>query len=123
MPSLLSTTSEPELFEQLIDRGWAAYGAESGPGEPSTSRLYITHQSLQLVVEGQILLDDLDPTAPPGWWRAVDSFDGRCVVVVVRSEDVDLHDPNSGKTLQRLMDDPESGVWALVPIEHPAAPL
>ena len=77
MPSLLSTTSEPELFEQLIDRGWAAYGAESGPGEPSTSRLYITHQSLQLVVEGQILLDDLDPTAPPGWWRAVDSFDGR----------------------------------------------
>ena len=114
--SLICTTGSEIVFGQLLDHGWAAYGQL--PTEPATSRLLIVPDSLQLEVDGQILLADHDPLPPDGWWPAVDGQHGRVVVVVVRSGDVDLHDPHAGSILQSLMDVPGSGVWAMIPVVH-----
>ena len=118
--TLTATSTREVVFGQLIARGWGVYG--DSPGFPTTTQLAITHRSLQLVVDGQVLLDDLDPGSPPGWWDAADRLGNCCVVVVLHDHLVDLHDPHLGERMQALMGDPDAGGWAVVPIRHPAAP-
>ncbi|MGV1010110.1 MAG: hypothetical protein ACOYBY_16135 [Dermatophilaceae bacterium] len=73
--------------------------------------MLITPERLRLVVDGQVILDDdANPVAPPGWWEAVDSFGGRCIVIITHAEDVDLTDPHSGSQLRKLMDTPDRAV-------------
>lgn len=121
VPALVATSAAFEVLGQLLAQGWSEYGQP--PAEPDSCRLLITHRSLQLFVAGDILLDDLDPAAPPGWWPAVDRLDGRCVVVVISPGLIDLSDRELGVTLRQLMDRSGTGVWAVVPVEHPARPL
>lgn len=120
-PTLTATTSVDALFGQLLDSGWAHYG--SPLVETASTRLLITHASLQLVVDGEVILDDRDSGSPQGWWAAVDAIGGKCVVVVLRTDDVDLNDPLAGARMRELMEEPGSGVWAIVPIHHPSRPL
>lgn len=122
VPSLQVTTSVGEqLFGQLLREGWSEFGAALS--SPAGSQLLVTHRSLQLVVNGQVLLEDLDPAAPAGWWPAVDGLGGRCVVLIVRTGAVDLADPAAGRVLQGLMGQTGAGVWGLVPVSHPASPV
>ena len=43
------------------------------------------------------LFDDLNPYAADGWWAAVDTVQGKCVVSIARDGDVDLayHDASA----------------------------
>jgi hypothetical protein len=75
VPALMATTDDAEsLIVQLLNRGWALFG-EPLPDQPA-GRLVVGADRLQLVVDGQALLDDLNPYAPDGWWPAVDGAPG-----------------------------------------------
>ena len=65
--TLTATTSDGDiLMSQLLDRGWGWLG-EPSPATPA-GHLTITHGRLQLVVDDQLVLDDLNPASPRGWW-------------------------------------------------------
>lgn len=102
VPALMATTDDADvLVPQLLDRGWAPFG--NPLPDQAVGRLVIGSDRLQLVVEDQALLDDLNPYAPDGWWAAVDALQGRCVVVIGRSGDVDLAHHESGEQLAALL--------------------
>jgi hypothetical protein len=69
-----------------------------------------------LVVADQALLDDLNPCAPDGWWAAVDQRQGRCLVVILRAEDVDLAADDAGEQIAALVGS-DSSVSASLPVE------
>lgn len=121
-PLLLATTSAPHLLVQLQRYG---FGTLSPAGEfPSTvgAELRIDHTRLQLVVDGQALLDDEDGRAPDGWWRAVDEWGGQCIVWVIAAP-VDLGNPDLGQVLNRLVDaGTDLSVTGRVPVLHTIAP-
>lgn len=101
VPALLCATPDaPVLLPQLLDRGWGPFSARlpDAPGE-----VIISSGRLQLVVEGQLLLDDVNPTAPRGWWTAVDRLDTCCVVVITTDTDLDLSDPRVGEQVADLL--------------------
>ncbi len=60
------------LLPQLMDRGWAPFG-EPAP-TAAADELVIGADRLQIMVDGQALLDDVNPAAPDGWWSAVDGL-------------------------------------------------
>jgi len=102
VPALMATTDEGDvLLPQLVDRGWAVFGEPLPAG--GEGRVVVGSDRLQLVVEGQTLLDDLNPWAPDGWWAAVDGLQGRCVVVIVGDGDVDLAHQDAGEQLAALL--------------------
>lgn len=114
---LVASAEQPDvLLPQLLDRGWDWFGSTI-PANPQGD-LVIDHQRLQLVVDDQILLDDLNPASPPGWWPAVDHLQGRCAVIIARREDVDLTDKESGSQLQNLLDQ-QRAVWAFLLVTDP----
>ncbi len=83
-PTLTATTSVAhQLFPELLASGWKRYGVEDLA--VSRTDVLITHDSLQLVVDGIVVLSDIDPASPAGWWEAVDGIDGQCVVVVLKT--------------------------------------
>ena len=89
VPALMATAADAAvLLPQLLERGWASLGSRL----PSAAmgELLVGPDRLQLVVDGQALLDDLNPAAPDGWWQAVDRLGGYCVVVITTQGDVDL---------------------------------
>lgn len=119
IPTLTTTTSEPDvLFPQLVQAGWGWYGGP--PPSPQTTQLLITHRSLRVVVDGAVILDDLDPASPPGWWKAVDGLEGKCVVLVIKTGAIDLGASDAGARARALMDERGAGVWALTDVRHPA---
>lgn len=123
IPSITGTTSQADgLFPQLLARGWSGWGVE-GPNDAPTSLVLITHESMQLTVEDQIVLDDRDARSPDGWWKAVDVWDQRVVVSILRSELFDMADPMFSQHAQDIFGTQGAGVWALVPLVHPARPL
>lgn len=114
---LVATAEQPDvLLPQLLDRGWDWFGSTIPANLQGD--LVIDHQRLRLVVDGQILLDDLNPASPAGWWAAVDQLQGRCAVIIVRREDVDLTDKASGLQLQSVLDQ-QRAVWAFLPLTDP----
>ena len=114
VPALMATTDDADiLLPQLLDRGWALFGEPLPPA--GTGRLAVGADRLQLVVDGQALLDDLNPYAPDGWWAAVDALQGRCVVVIVRAGDVDLAHHDAGAQLAALMGTSRA-VFAALPV-------
>lgn len=123
IPTFTATTVRADkLFSQLLARGWTRWGVEA-PGTAQDTQLLITHQSMQLTVADQILFNGLDSRSPPGWWKAVDALDQQVVAVVIRGELVDLRDPMANQRMQELFGTPDAGVWAMVPLTHPARPL
>lgn len=123
IPTFTATTVRAEkLFPQLLNRGWTRWGME-GPGTALDTRMLITHRSMQLTVADEILFDGLDSRSPPGWWKAVDAWGQQIVAVVMRGDLVDLRDPMYNERTQELFGAPDVGVWAMVPVEHPAEPL
>ena len=120
-PTLTATTSVAhQLFPELLASGWKRYGVEDLA--VSRTDVLITHDSLQLVVDGIVVLSDIDPASPAGWWEAVDGIDGQCVVVVLKTGDIDLHDPQLGARQRELMAKPDAGVWTIARVGHPAVP-
>jgi hypothetical protein len=84
----------------LAERGRSAILCHSWPKD----RSLIGADRLCLAVDGQALLDDLNPYAPDGWWAAVDRRKGRCsMVVILRSEDADLFADNAGDQIAAQM--------------------
>jgi hypothetical protein len=115
VPALMATTDDADtLLPQLLKRGWALFG-EPPPPAPS-GRLVVGSDRLQLMVDGQALLDDLNPYAPDGWWDAVDGLQGRCFVVIVPDGDVDLSHHAAGEQLEALMGTGRA-VFATLPVD------
>ena len=101
-PALLATSSDATvLLPQLLDRGWALFGEQ--PPTAAAGVLFLGPEWLQLMVDGQALLDDVNPAAPDGWWAAVDGRGDRCVVVVTHETDVDLAHHDAGAQLVALL--------------------
>lgn len=102
IPALMATTDEADvLVPQLTARGWVPLGDPLPP--EVEGQIVIGADRLRLVVNDQALLDDLNPYAPDGWWAAVDQRKGRCLVVILRSEDVDLAADNAGDQIAALV--------------------
>lgn len=115
MPALVATTDEADvLLPQLTERGWVPFG-EPLP-QASAGSLVVGPDRLRLVVDGQSLLDDVNPWSPPGWWAAVDQMRGRCLVVILRCGDVDLASPDAGERLAALVGTSRA-VFAALPVE------
>ncbi|GAA3579918.1 hypothetical protein GCM10022197_41970 [Microlunatus spumicola] len=112
--ALVATTDEAEvLVPQLTARGWVPFG-DPLPAE-AAGQIVIGADRLRLVVDGQALLDDLNPYAPDGWWAAVDQGQGRCMVVILRSGQVDLAANDAGTQIAALIGS-RSSVYASLPI-------
>lgn len=119
LPTLTATTSAMDtLLPQLLAHGWARYGAEGVTQNANGALMLTLEQRLQLVVAGQVLLEDVNPMAPPGWWEAVTKLEDRCVVNVLRTADVDLRQSDVGSRMRALLDVPGAGAWALLPVDH-----
>lgn len=89
VPALVAAVGGRDgLLGRLRDRGWAAFGATSPPA--TGDAVLVRGGHLQLVVDGEIVLDDLNPAAPTLWWSAVSDLQERCVAVVAAEEDLDL---------------------------------
>lgn len=101
------------LMPQLTERGWASFGAALP--QTAAGQVVVGTDRLCLLVDGQALLDDLNPYAPDGWWAAVDQLQGRCVVVIVRDADVDLTHHDAGEQLAALMGTGRA-VFAALPV-------
>lgn len=122
VPTFTATTVRADqLFAQLLNRGWTRWGLEA-PGAALDTLLLITHRSMQMTVADQILVDGLDSGSPPGWWEAVDAWGQQVVAVFLRGDLFDLRDPMFGQRAQELFGTPDVGVWATVPVQHPAEP-
>lgn len=95
---LIATTSSMNtLLPQLLSHHWTPMIEEVAGDADGELRLDPGGQRLQLIVADQLLLDDdVNPVSPPGWWSAVDRMGGMCLVVVLRTADVDLTDPQLG---------------------------
>lgn len=114
VPGLVGTTHDATvLIPQLLGLGWAVFG-DPPPHRP-IGELIIGADRLRLVVAGQALLDDANPAGPAGWWPAVDSLDGRCVVIVCADHHVNLPSPTLGPQLTALMGTGQA-VYAALPV-------
>lgn len=115
VPALMATTDDADtLMPQLLDRGWALFGEPPSPAR--AGRLVVGSDHLQLVADDQALLDDVNPYAPDGWWAAVDRLQGRCIVVIARSGDVDLSHRQAGEQLVAQMGTGRA-VFGALPVE------
>ncbi len=103
IPVLMATTSPDEMLRlQLSRQGWVSFGRPLQPGAVGEVRVGVDR--LQVVANGRVVLDDgTNPVSPPGWWAAVDTLGGHCVVVMVREGAVDLTDPDAGDRLPALL--------------------
>ena len=114
VPALMATTDElTVLLPQLLERGWALFG-DPPPLDPA-GEVVIDSDRLRLVLDGRALLDDRNPTAPDGWWAAVDQLGSRCAVILCDQADVDLvHHAVEGQ-LAALVDTARA-VFAALPV-------
>lgn len=103
IPALMASSSEPDsLRSQLLDRGWVAFGQALQP--KAAGELRIGVDRLQVVIDGDVVLDDAaNPASPEGWWAAVDTLGGHCIVVILPAGTVDLTDPETGDQLVGLL--------------------
>ncbi|MCA4135498.1 hypothetical protein [Arthrobacter sp. M4] len=116
MPLLIAGVRElPLMVGYLTAHGWR--DAAGGMTQQGNGELRITtSQRLQLLIGGEIMLDDTNPASPPGWWAAVEAGGGRCFALLSESGSVDLHSTDAGPNLERLMDQRGALYWASVPV-------
>ena len=108
------TTRQPHLLRpHLQANGWAQLG-QPRPLNP-TGQLVITPDRLQLTVNDTTLADGINPTSPPGWWQAVDSSDGLCVVLVLDDHHTNLPTLAAGNTLTATLNT-DQALFAALPI-------
>ena len=114
VPTLIATTEQADvLLPRLRSRGWGRFGG--AVPQASVGEVVISDARLQLVVDGEILLDDVNPPSPAGWWKAVDQFEGQCAVLVVRDGEVDLHERGVDTWLNGLAHT-DQAVFAVLPV-------
>ena len=114
VPTLIATTDEGgALLPRLRSRGWGRFGG--GVPQTPAGGLVVSEARLQLLVDGEVLLDDVNPPSPDGWWKAVDRFEGQCAVVVVRGGEVDLDERGLDAWLISLADT-DRAVFAVLPV-------
>lgn len=115
VPLLIAGVDQlPPIVAYLKANGWQ--DAASSSMSPGNGELRITTaQRLQLVIGGQIMLDDTNPASPPGWWNAVEAANNNCVVMVSETGSIDLRE-SAGADVQRLMDQPGALYWGMVPV-------
>ena len=103
IPALMATSNQTDLlWSQLLDRGWVAFGQTLLPGV--TGELRIGVNRVQVAIDGDVVLDDdANSASPEGWWAAVDTLGGHCIVVIAASESVDLTEPDAGGQLVALL--------------------
>ena len=88
IPALMVTTPHAvTLLPQLTEHGWVR--CHHRLRSIAAGQVRIDPHRLRVIVDDQTLLDDLNPTSPPGWWSAVDLLEDRCLVAVVSDDDVD----------------------------------
>lgn len=110
----MATTDEADvLMPQLTTRGWVPLGDPLPTAVEG--QIVIGADRLRLVVDGQALLDDLNPYAPDGWWAAVDGREGQCLVVIFRASDLDLGSEHTGQQLVALVGTGRA-VYASLPV-------
>ena len=72
--ALMATTDEADVVvPQLVARGWVPLGDPLPPH--AEGQVVIGADRLRLVIDGQSLLDDLNPYAPDGWWADIDGHE------------------------------------------------
>ena len=103
IPALMVTSSQTDVLRgHLLDRGWVPLGEPLQPAAAGELRIGVDR--LQVVIRSDVLLDDdANPASPRGWWEAVDTLGGYCVVVLVREGAVDLTRPQTGDQLVDLL--------------------
>lgn len=101
---LLLLTAPRELVEQLHGRGWAPF---AGDVIEADAQVDISTDGLTLTVDKQSMMSGLNPTAPPGWWEAVDALEQHAMVVVL-PEETDLTSEGLLGVLNGLRDDARS---------------
>lgn len=103
IPALMATSSQAEVLRpQLLQRGWVRFGEPLQP--TAAGELRIGVDRLQVVIDGDAVLDDdANPASPQGWWAAVDTLGGHCIVVMIRDGAVDLTRPEAGGQLVALL--------------------
>lgn len=109
---LLVTTARADadhLIGQLRSQGWGAFGTATTPVD---AELAIDPAGVfSLTVSGQVLLPPApNPTAPPGWWAAVDRAEQHAIVLVL-PHGTDLH----AMGLRQLLGQPDTAA-ALVAV-------
>lgn len=115
MPLLIAGVDQlPALVAYLKANGWL--DATGGTVRPGNGELRITTaQRLELIIGGEIMLDDTNPASPPGWWNAVEAAGNKCFALLSQTGSVDLHS-STGIDIQRLMDQPGALYWASIPV-------
>ena len=103
IPALMATSSQTEVLRpQLLQRGWVAFGQALRPGPAGELRIGVDR--LQVVIDGDAILDDdANPASPEGWWAAVDILGGHCIVVILPTGTVDLTQSDAGNQLVALL--------------------
>lgn len=115
VPGLVGTTlNAVVLLPQLLKRGWAVFGGP--PSRRPVGELVIDADRLQVVVDGQVLLDDTNAIGPAGWWPAVDALDGAVWSSSAADTDVNLTGGTLGQQLTALKNAGQGAVYAALPV-------
>lgn len=86
---IIATENFDALSRQLPSAGW---GVADLSVDATVGNLRISPQGLRIEVEGQeLLVDDANPTSPPGWWDAVSVHNERVMAVVAPIDSLDLN--------------------------------
>jgi hypothetical protein len=115
MPLLIAGVRDlPLLVGYLTTHGWR--DAAGGFSQPGNGELRITTaQRLQLLIGGEVMIDDTNPASPPGWWPAVEAADNRCFALLSETGSIDLNG-GAGAHLEQLLGRPGALYWASVPV-------
>jgi len=108
IPMLLITAPEGSIVvEQLRTRGWTPYAGR--PIEDHGAEIRIMPDHLTVVLGGEVVLHDGkgDPVSPPGWWKAVSSFEDRALIVLLPHA-FPMTQEDAGAALGSLIDSPET---------------
>jgi hypothetical protein len=83
IPALMATGSQADVLrQQLLERGWVRFGEPLQPAAAGEPRIGVDR--LQVVIDGDVVLDDDgNPASPEGWWAAVDTLGGHCIGVMI----------------------------------------
>jgi hypothetical protein len=63
-----------------------------------------------------VVLDDTNPASPEGWWTAVDTLAGHCIVVMIRAGAVDLNQTRPVTSSSRPLLNADHALSAALPV-------
>lgn len=104
------------LSQELISRGWVPWDSQEAPA--GAGEVVIGQPGLSIKVDGiNLLIDDVNPIAPPGWWDAVNAMFGCCMVIVVGKELLDFRSPTFAADFSKRVNN-KTALYSLLPIRH-----